>query len=548
VIDFQTHPDRYRHWKLRIEAPIAYLTLDVQEDGGLFGDYTLKQNSYDLGVDIELYDATQRLRFEHPEVGAVIVDSGKERIFCAGANIGMLGAAGHAHKVNFCKFTNETRFALEDAGAHSGQHYLAVVAGTAAGGGYEVAMATEHILLVDDGSASVSLPEVPLLGVLPGTGGLTRLVDKRGVRRDRADVFCTLEEGVKGRRALEWGLVDELVPRSRLDEVAAERARALAATSDRPADGQGVGLTPLDRRLEDEALSYEHLDVELDRGAGVARFEIRGPGSAPPDEISALVELGTAFWPLALARELDDAILHLRSNVPDVGLWLLRSSGDLADVAAYDDFLARHADDWLAREIVLFWKRTLKRLDLTSRTLFALVEPGSCFAGFLAEVVLAADRCYMFEGEGADGAPAPSIRLGELNFGALPMPNGLSRLETRFLHDPAGLEGASGLVGRDLDAAAAAHAGLVTEAFDDIDWEDEVRIAVEERVSFSGDSLTGMEANLRFAGPETLETKIYGRLSAWQNWIFQRPNAVGEEGALKRYGTGLRPSFDRDRV
>ena len=549
VVEFQSDPARYRHWRLRIEPPIAYLTMDVQESEGLFGDYILKQNSYDLGVDIELYDATQRLRFEHPEVQSVVIESGKERIFCGGANIGMLGAASHHHKVNFCKFTNETRLAVEDACRHSGQRYLCAVKGTAAGGGYEIALATDRILLADDGSSAVSLPEVPLLGVLPGTGGLTRLVDKRRVRRDRADVFCTLQEGVKGQRALGWGLVDELVPRSRFSDTVRERALELAETSDRPEDAVGLELTPLEREISPGALSYPHLRVDLDRETGVARFLLRGPVEPPPATTAELTATGARFWPLALARQLDDALLHMRLNETDLGLLLLASDGDLDLVAQYDAFLRRHAQHWLVREIILFLGRTLKRLDVSSRTLFALIEPGSCFAGFLAELVFAADRSYMLEGGWEkDDRPPPALWLEDSNFGLLLMGNGLSRLETRFLGNPELLEQARDLKGRDLEAAAAEKAGLVTFVMDDIDWEDEVRVAIEERTSFSSDSLTALEANLRFAGPETLETKIFGRLSAWQNWVFQRPNAVGEEGALRRYGSGIRPTFDQARV
>jgi benzoyl-CoA-dihydrodiol lyase len=480
----------------------------------------------------------------------VVIDSGKGRIFCAGANIQMLGQSSHEHKVNFCKFTNETRLAIEDASAGSGQRYVCAVAGTAAGGGYELALATDWIVLADDGNSAISLPEVPLLGVLPGTGGLTRLVDKRKVRRDRADVFCTVEEGVKGQRALEWNLVDELASRTRFDEVVKERALELAAKSDRPSGGaKGVVLEPLARETSDAEIAYAHLRVALDRELGVARLTLDGPAADPPSGVEALLEQGSRYWALALARELDDAILHLRVNEPRLGLLVFSSAGDLERVAAHDAFLDRHRDHWLAREILLYWKRTLKRIDVSARTLFTLVEPGSCFAGLLAEVVFAADRAYMLEGE-LEGNPHPParLRLSALNFGALPMANGLARLETRFLGEPERLGAARGLVGEDLDAEAAAGAGIVTATMDEIDWDDEIRIAIEERASFSSDSLTGLEANLRFAGPETLETKIFGRLSAWQNWIFQRPNAVGAEGALKRYGTGLRPAFDQERV
>jgi benzoyl-CoA-dihydrodiol lyase len=549
TIDFRTAPDRYRHWRLRVEPPLAWLTLDVDEAGGLLEGYELKQNSYDLGVDIELFDATQRLRFEHPEVKAVIVGSGRERIFCAGANIRMLGVASHQHKVNFCKFTNETRLAIEDACRCSGQRYLCAVRGTAAGGGYELALATDHIVLADDGSSAVSLPEVPLLGVLPGTGGLTRVIDKRKVRRDLADRFCTLEEGVKGRRALEWRLVDELAPRSRFDAVVEERALDLARTSDRPAGASGVVLAPLRRELTENVLTYEHLRVELDRERGLARLVVLGPTVEPPHDVAEIVRAPSAYWPLAAVRELDDALLHLRFNEPRLGLLVLASEGDLDRTARHDAWLLEHRDHWLVREIVLFWKRTLKRFDVSARTLFALVEPGSCFAGLLAELVFAADRAYMFAGERAgDGRRAPALRLSESNFGPLPMPNGLGRLQTRFLGEPERLVAAREAIGRDLGAAAAEEAGLVTVVLDEIDWDDEVRVAIEERSSFSADALSGLEANLRFPGPETLETKIFGRLSAWQNWIFGRPNATGEAGALKRYGTGVRPDFDPERV
>ena len=549
VVDFRSDPSHYRHWRLRIEPPVANLTLDVQESEGLFGDYILKQNSYDLGVDIELYDATQRLRFQHPEVRVVVIESGKDRIFCGGANIGMLGAASHQHKVNFCKFTNETRLAIENACRHSGQRYLCAINGTAAGGGYEIALATDHILLADDGNSAVSLPEVPLLGVLPGTGGLTRLVDKRRVRRDRADVFCTLEEGVKGQRALRWGLVDELAPRSRFSEVVQERALELAETSDRPTDAKGIHLAPLQREITELSLSYEHLRIDLNRESGVARLLLRGPLEPPPAGSGELTELGTRFWPLSLARELDDALLHMRLNETELGLLLLVSEGDSGLVAQHDAFLREHLEHWLVREIVLYLGRTLKRLDVSSRTLFGLIEPGSCFAGFLAELVFAADRSYMLEGAWEeDDRPPPALHLTQSNFGLLPMGNGLSRLETRFLGHPDLVEEARGLKGRDLEAEAAEKAGLVTVILDDIDWEDEIRVAIEERTSFSADSLTALEANLRFAGPETLETKIFGRLSAWQNWVFQRPNAVGKEGALSRYGSGIRPSFNQERI
>lgn len=548
-IDFRTHPDQYRHWQLRVEAPIAFLTLDVDQAGGLFGDYELKQNSYDLGVDIELYDAVQRLRFEHPEVRAVVLRSGKEQIFCAGANIRMLGQATHQHKVNFCKFTNETRNGIEDASQSSGQRYLCALDGPAAGGGYEIALATDHIMLVDDGSSAVSLPEVPLLGVLPGTGGLTRLVDKRKVRRDRADIFCTVEEGIKGQRALEWNLVDELATRSGFEEAVKRRALELAASSDRPEDATALELPPLERELSEEALIYETLRVDFDRHAGLARLKIIGPAAQPPRNLDEWIAGAVTCWPLALARALDDALLHLRANETRLGLLILTTEGDLDHVAAHDSFLVENLDHWLVREIVLYWKRTLKRLDVSSRTIFTLVEPGSCFAGLLAEFLFAADRTYMLDGAmEEDPRPAPLIRLSAMNFGPLTMPNGLTRLATRFLGEPDLFAAAHELADRDLDAEAADEAGLIAVSMDDIDWQDEIRMAIEERTSFSADALTGMEANLRFPGPETIESKIFARLSAWQNWIFQRPNAVGEEGALRRYGTGVRPNFDRERV
>ena len=544
-IDFATSPEQYRHWRLEVDGAVARLTMLVQEDAPLHPGYELKLNSYDLGVDIELYDAVQRIRFEHPEVGAVVVTSGHERVFCAGANIRMLAQAEHAQKVNFCKFTNETRNAIEDASAHSGQRYVCAVNGPAAGGGYELALACDHIILVDDGSSTVALPELPLLAVLPGTGGLTRLVDKRRVRRDHADFLCTASEGVRGPRALEWRLVDELAPRSRFDDaVVAERAAQFAAESARPPVGQGIALTPLARQFNDNGVTYEHVTVEIDRDLSAAFFEIRGPHSPPPHGAEGIHAEGARFWPLALARELDDAILHLRTNEGEVGTWVFRATGDAGLVDAYDNLLLESGDNWLAREITLYLKRTLKRLDVSSRSLVALVEPGSCFAGTLLELALAADRCYMLDGVMDDDEEPPAVRLTGMNFGPLPMVNGLTRAEGRFL-DANELEEH---IGRDLDAQDAHELGLVTFIPDDIDWEDEVRLALEERASFSPDALTGMEANLRFGGPETLESKIFGRLSAWQNWIFQRPNASGGQGALQAYGTGARAEFDRRRA
>ena len=549
MIDFRTHPDRYRHWTIEIDGPVATLALAVDEKGGLDDGYELKLNSYDLGVDIELHDAVQRLRFEHPEVGAVVIRSARDKVFCAGANIRMLGRASHARKVNFCKFTNETRLAIEDATANSRQTYLCAIDGAAAGGGYELAMATDHIILVDDGSTAVSLPEAPLLAVLPGTGGLTRLVDKRRVRRDRADFFCTTEEGVRGRRAVDWGLVDELAPASRFAETVAARAAALAANGSRPQAGEGIVLTELERTIDGDRIAYADLACEIDRAAAVATVTLQGPRAAVPDDAAAARARGAAFWPLALARQLDDLVLHLRVNESEVGTIAVRTSGDGEAVLGYDAFLRAHRDDWLVREVLLLWKRTLKRVDVTARSLIALVEPGGCFVGPLLELVLAADRSFMLDGrfEG-DNRPPAAVRLTELNFGALPMGNGLTRLQSRFLEDADALDRARAAIGCELEAAAALALGLVTFTPDDIDWPDEVRIALEERASFSPDALTGLEANLRFAGPETLETKIFGRLSAWQNWIFQRPNAVGEGGALGLYGTGRRAAFDKHRV
>ena len=549
-IDFRTDPDRYRHWQLRIEPPLAFLTLEVDEQAGLRPGYQLKQNSYDLGVDFELYDATQRLRFEHPEVHAVVLRSDRDRIFCAGANIGMLGASSHQLKVNFCKFTNETRLAIEDACQHSGQRYLCAIRGTAAGGGYELALACDRILLADDGSSAVSLPEVPLLGVLPGTGGLTRLLDKRRVRRDRADLFCTLEEGRQGPagRRLEPGrrTAAAIVLRRRCDGAGAGTRRL-----ERPSRGTagGGGLAPESNRgWMGDSILYTTLRIDFDRELGAARLTVLGPSEPPPGDASEALAGSAAFWPLVLARELDDALLHLRLNETRIGQLVIESEGDLSAVAAFDAFLHRAREHWFVREVLLYWKRVLKRLDLTARSVFTLIAPGSCFAGLLLELPLASDRSYMFEGESEDGAPAPSIQLGALNFGAFPTPNGLSRLETRFLGEEDAKERLRELVGAPLEAEDAEAAGLVTEILDDLDWEDEVRIALEERASFSPDALTALEANLRFPGPETLESKIFGRLSAWQNWIFQRPNAVGEKGALRLYGTGRRPRFDSERI
>jgi benzoyl-CoA-dihydrodiol lyase len=549
VVDFRTDPSRYKHWKLSFDGPVVTLAMDVKEDGGLVPGYELKLNSYDLGVDIELYDVIQRLRFEHPEVGAVVLTSGKERIFCAGANIRMLSQSSHGWKVNFCKFTNETRSAIEDATTSSRQIWMAAVNGPCAGGGYELALATDWIIMSDDGSTTVALPEVPLLAVLPGTGGLTRLVDKRRVRRDRADFFCTLEEGIKGQRAVEWRLVDEVVPRSRLAEATKARAGELAARTDRPAGARGIGLAPLERRIEGDRIAYAHVTCAIDRARGVAEITVAAPATPPPADLAGIHAAGGSFWPLAAARELDDLILHLRANEEEIGLWVLRTTGAADLVEAHDRTLLQHEADWLVREIRLYWKRTLKRLDVSSRSIFALIEPGSCFTGTLLELALAADRTFMFDGERqGDARPPAMVRLTGMNFGPYPTVNGLTRLQSRFLDEAGRVDDLKGRIGEDLDAAAAAEAGLVTFTPDDIDWEDEVRIAIEERVAFSPDALTGMEASLRFGGPETLESKIFARLSAWQNWIFQRPNAVGPKGALKVYGTGERGDFDRRRV
>jgi benzoyl-CoA-dihydrodiol lyase len=549
-VSFDTDPGRYRHWKLAVDGTTATLSLDVAEDGGLVPGYELKMNSYDLGVDIELYDAVQRLRFEHPGVRAVVLTSGKDRMFCAGANIRMLAQSSHGWKVNFCKFTNETRNGIEDATACSGQAYIAALNGTAAGGGYELALACDQILLIDDGSSAVALPEVPLLGVLPGTGGLTRLVDKRGVRRDRADVFATTAEGIKGAKAVEWRLVDEIATARQFPAAVGRLTQAAAARSTRPAGARGITLPPLRRAADGDVTYYDHLQVEVDRQAGTATIMIAGPGAAP-DSLAALHADGAASWALAAVRELDDVILRLRVNEPDLGTWLLTSRGDPAAVAATGALLLAHADDWLVNEIIQYWKRTLRRLDTTSRSLIALIKPGSCFAGLLLEVALAADRQYMLDGifsGDEDPAPPAVLRLDEFNAGLLPMSNGLSRLQVRFLGSGPDAAAAAAAAGQDLAAADAMRLGLVTEALDGLDWDDEVRLVVEERASFSPDALTGMEANFRFAGPETSETKIFGRLTAWQNWIFQRPNAAGPRGALRRYGTGQRADYDRKRV
>jgi benzoyl-CoA-dihydrodiol lyase len=556
-VDFQVQPSAYKHWRLTCEGAVATLTMDVDSHGGLVPGYELKLNSYDLGVDIELYDAVQRLRFEHPEVRAVVVTSGKDKIFCAGANIRMLAASSHPWKVNFCKFTNETRNGIEDATASSGQTYLAALNGTASGGGYELALACEHLMLIDDRSSAVSLPELPLLGVLPGTGGLTRVVDKRHVRRDLADYFSTRAEGVSGKRAVQWRLVDEVVPRAKWDETVAARAAEFAERSHRPAepaeaaDATGITLTPLDKTRTDDEISYRHVTARLDAERAVAEITVHGPDGDAPAGAAGIHAQGADFWTLAVTRELDDLILDLRTNELEAGTWVLRTSGDAARVLGYDRLLLDHRDDWLASEIIHYLKRTLKRLDVTSRSLLALIEPGSCFAGSLLELALAADRSFqlsgVFEEVDPDADPA-TITVGPMNTGPLPMGNGLTRLQTRYLGDEAGLAEVEKQAGEPVGAEDAATLGLVTFAPDDIDWDEEVRMAIEERASFSPDALTGLEANYRFAGPETMETKIFGRLTVWQNWIFYRPNASGPDGALRRYGTGQRADFDRKRV
>jgi benzoyl-CoA-dihydrodiol lyase len=555
AVDFDTDPDRYRHWRLEVDGQTARLVLDVDEQGGLTPGYELKQNSYDLGVDIELYDAVQRLRFEHPNVRAVVVTSGKERMFCAGANIRMLAGSTHPWKVNFCKFTNETRNGIEDASAHSGQTWIAALNGPAAGGGYEVALACDQIVLVDDGSSAVSLPEVPLLGVLPGTGGLTRVVDKRHVRRDLADVFATRTEGVRGRTAVGWGLVDATAPPRRFaEEIEARVAEVLAggpAEDDPRAGARGVELTPLARTVEPGAIRYEHVTCEFDAATGSAAITVRGPEAVPAGTDAVHAE-GARFWLLAMTRELDDLILRLRANEPEVGTWVFRTEGDPATMTRFDEFVLAHRGDWLVEETLHYYKRTLKRLDVSSRTLFAVIEPGGCFAGTLAELAFAADRSYLLDGlreeDEEAGAEPATLTLTAMNLGPLPMGNGLTRLATRFHGRDEALEAAAKLAGVPLTARDADEAGLVTFIPDDLDWDEELRLALEERAAFSPDALTGMEASHRFAGPETLETKIFARLSAWQNWIFQRPNAAGPEGALRRYGTGRRPVFDRKRV
>ena len=546
-VDYQTAPAQYRHWKLSFSGPVATLSADFDEDAGLRPGYKLKLNSYDLGVDIELNDAVNRIRFEHPEVRTVVVTSTKDKVFCSGANIFMLGTSSHAWKVNFCKFTNETRNGLEDSSKHSGLKFLAAVNGSCAGGGYELALACDEIILVDDRSSAVSLPEVPLLGVLPGTGGLTRVTDKRHVRHDLADIFCTTTEGVRGQKAKDWRLVDDIAKPAQFADVVSKRALALAAKSDRPAGAKGVALAPIERAIEENALRYPNVTVEIDRDKRTATFTVKAPAGAQPADIAAIEAAGAGWYPLALARELDDAILSMRTNELDIGVWLIKTSGDAAAVLAADATLLAHKDHWLVRETIGLLRRTFSRLDVSSRSLFALVEQGSCFAGTLLELALACDRVYHLALPD-DEAQAPRITVGEMNFGLYPMVTGQSRLQRRFYDEQPALEAVRARAGNALDADAAFELGLVTSNPDDLDWNDEVRIAIEERVAMSPDALTGMEANLRFNGPENMFTRIFGRLTAWQNWIFQRPNAVGERGALKVYGKGEKVAFDWNRV
>ncbi|MGO1767416.1 benzoyl-CoA-dihydrodiol lyase [Advenella sp. S44] len=546
-VNYQTHPSQYKHISLSAEGNVARLTIDIDEDSGIRPGYKLKLNSYDLGVDIELHDALNRIRFEHPQVRSVVVASGKDRIFCSGANIFMLGQSSHAWKVNFCKFTNETRNSIEDTSEHSGIKFIAAVNGACAGGGYELALACDEIYLVDDRSSSVSLPEVPLLGVLPGTGGLTRVTDKRKVRHDHADIFCTLVEGVRGQRAKEWKLVDEVVKPARFQDTINARAQELAGPAGSASDVQGIALTPLEKHETTDSLHYKYVSVDIDRAGQFATFTLRGPDGDLPASIDAIVQTGMAWWPLQLARELDDAILCMRSNELDIGLWLIKTVGSAKAVLQSDDIVLNNKDHWFVRETLGLLRRTFARLDVSSRSLFALVDEGSCFAGSLLEPALACDRVYMLTLPD-DEERTPNLTVGLINFGFLPMVTRQSRLARRFYDDSASLEAIKALAGKGLDGDQAEQAGLVTYALDDIDWDDEVRLAIEERVSMSPDALTGMEANLRFNGPENMWTRVFGRLTAWQNWIFIRPNAVGDKGALKLYGKGEKPNFDRNRV
>jgi benzoyl-CoA-dihydrodiol lyase len=547
VITFERQPEAYRHWRLTIDGRIATLALDVDEEAGLVPGYKLKLNSYDLGVDIELHDALQRIRFEHPQVACVVLTSGKDRMFCAGANIYMLGASTHGWKVNFCKFTNETRNGMEDSSRHDGLKFLAAVNGSCAGGGYEVALACDEILMVDDRSTAVSLPEAPLLGVLPGTGGLTRLVDKRKVRRDLADLFCTSADGVRSDRAKAWGLVDDAATPNRFPELVRSRAEALAAGSQRPVDARGVTLSPLERTADEHGLKYRYVEVSYERPERRATITVRSPDSLSPQSADEILVLGDQWWALAMGRELDDAILSLRTNEPELGLWVLKTEGSAEAMLSAGRAIVANRDDWFVRETIGLLRRTFARLEVSSRSLYAVIDSGSCFAGVLFELALAADRSYMLSLMD-DGPDAPTVVLDEMNFGLLPAVDGRSRLATRFLGGPAALEEARGLASQALDAEAAQNAGLITVASDELDWDEEIRLALEERVSLSPDALTGMEASLRFPGAETLHTKVFGRLSAWQNWVFNRPNATGERGALKLFGSGSKPNFDWERV
>ena len=544
--DYRTDPSKYKHWKLSFDGPVATLTMDVAEDGGLRPGYKLKLNSYDLGVDIELHDALQRIRFEHPEIRSVIITSAKNRIFCSGANIYMLGLSSHAWKVNFCKFTNETRNGIEDSSAHSGLKFIAACNGTTAGGGYELALACDEIILVDDRSSAVSLPELPLLGVLPGTGGLTRVTDKRKVRRDYADMFCTNPDGVRGQRAKDWRLVDEVVKPQQFAEQVKQRALKLAELSDRPSNTKGVALTPLMRTVDEAGLHYEFVDAQVNREGRLVTLTVRAPESVPACTVESALAAGANWWPLQMARELDDAILTLRTTELDLGLWILKATGNPEAVLAADEFLLNHQDNWFVREVLGMMRRTFARIDVSSRSLYAIVEPGSCFAGTLFELALAADRIYMRDSQ--DGENVASVVLSRINFGPLPMVNGLSRMAARFYQDSAQIEKLRSLIGKTMTVHEAMDAGLVTAAPDDLDWDDEIRQALESRTALSPDALTGLEANLRFGINETLETRVFGRLSAWQNWIFVRPNAVGTNGALKVYGTGAPVKFNWERV
>ncbi len=546
ALDFQTDPSRYKHWRLSFDGPVATLTMDVAEDGGIRPGYKLKLNSYDLGVDIELHDALQRIRFEHPEIRSVVITSAKNRIFCSGANIYMLGLSSHAWKVNFCKFTNETRNGMEDSSAHSGLKFIAACNGTTAGGGYELALACDEIILIDDRSSAVSLPELPLLGVLPGTGGLTRITDKRKVRRDHADIFCTNQDGVRGQRAKDWRLVDEIVKPQQFSEHVKQRALKLAAQSDRPARAKGISLTPLKRTVDAAGLHYEYVDVLFNREARTATFTVRAPQAFTEDTLEKALAAGASWWPLQMSRELDDAILTLRASELELGLWIFKTVGNPAAVLANDEFILKHQDNWFVREVLGMMRRTFARIDVTSRSIFAIVEPDSCFAGKLLELALAADRVYMRDTQESEGAAA--MVLSKMNFGPLPMVNHLSRLAARFYGDEAQISSLRDRIATNLPAREALEAGLVTSAPDDLDWEDEIRQAIESRAAQSPDALTGLEANLRFGPPESLETRVLGRLSAWQNWIFIRPNAVGTNGALKVYGTGAPVKFNWERV